>query len=184
MAGETKADPKQARRADCLRKVQDVAPPSGDVFTKHWTVGTTVSAQLIRHNLASGKTSINALGIGAGIAFRFYPSIWLPTVKDKDGNTFKDIDYVKPKCRATTFDAQSVDENPEAGKVAFPLFSISMIGFASKAEKESEVLLQPALVVGFLRDLVNIGVGVNATGPDKEEGDVFLLFSIGAGFRF
>jgi len=54
--------------------------------------------------------------------------------------------------------------------------------FASKTERSDEIQVQPALTVGFLGELVNVGAGFNLSGPDK--GHVFLLLSIGYGFKF
>ena len=39
-------------------------------------------------------------------------------------------------------------------------------------------------MLGFFQDLINVGVGFNLSGQDGDVGDVFLLFSLGAGFNF
>ena len=141
------------------------------------SVGASVTAQLIRYNITSGKASVNTPGLGAGIAFRYYPDSWMAEI---DGR--HDIRRIKPDCRATTFDAPTLEEDPEKGKIAFPLFSISPTVFLSKSEGSSDLSVQPTLVIGLFRDLISLGVGFNLTEPDA--GDVFILFGIGAGFKF
>jgi hypothetical protein len=42
--------------------------------------------------------------------------------------------------------------------------------------------LQPAIVAGFFRDLINIGVRFNLAG--QNQGQVFLLMGLGVGFKF
>ena len=149
------------------------------VLDNNVTVGMTATAQLLRFNLSSGKASVNTPGLGAGVAFRYYPDGWIENGTTKKP---KDIRYIRSDCRATTFDALTFEENPEKARVAFPLVSIIPTVFVSKDEKTSEVTVDPALVAGFFRDIVTVGVGVKTTGPDR--GKPFLLFGLGAGFKF
>ena len=68
------------------------------------------------------------------------------------------------------------------GALAFPLFSLSPPLFVSQAADADQLSVQPALVVGLVRDIINIGVGYNLTRP--EAGRFFLLLGLGVGFKF
>lgn len=178
---------RNTRREDCMTNVPSIDTGSA-ALNEMWTVGASVTAQLARYNLSTEKASINEVGLGAGIALRYYPKGWMDVavpegVTDpKEIDKLKDIRRIKPDCRASTFEAATLDADPQKGKIAFPLFSISPTVFIAKQEDSSEVSVQPALVVGFVRDIVSVGVGFNLTGPGR--GDVFILFGLGAGFRF
>jgi hypothetical protein len=178
---------RNTRREDCMTRVPSIDTGSA-ALNEMWTVGASVTAQLARYNLSTEKASINEVGLGAGIALRYYPKGWMDVAipegmtDPKKIDELKDIRRIKPDCRASTFEAATLDADPQKGKIAFPLFSISPTVFIAKQEDSSDVSVQPALVVGFVRDIVSIGIGFNLTGPGR--GDVFILFGLGAGFRF
>ena len=102
-------------------------------------------------------------------------------IYDNKGNKTESygINRIRKKCRAETFDGAWL--TPDNKKV-IPLISISPMVFASKAERIDDIVVQPALTVGVLGELVNLGAGFNLSGPDK--GHVFLILSIGHGFKF
>ena len=167
-----------AINSECFTDVGEKAP-AGDL-SSNISVGPTVTTQLLRYNFATEKASINAKGLGVGAAFRFYNS------NDMDaapGSSAKDIRRIRPSCRATTL--STFDGGPSKVKASSWL-SVSPVIFASVDEVQgsaaSEVSVQPALMVGFLRDLINVGVGWNLAGPNR--GQVFLLMGIGTGFKF
>lgn len=149
----------------------------GGDLGKNWSVGNTVAAQMIRYNITKGRASLNSQGLGAGLTLRYYPSDWMAEI---DGA--HDIRRVKPECRATTFSAKTLSESLTEGKIAFPFISISASAFVSKQENTDQIGIQPTLLLGIYRDLINVGVGFNATGPDK--GNVFLTLGFGTGFNF
>lgn len=142
-----------------------------------WSVGPSVSTQLIKFDLAKERAGVNT-SVGVGASFRFYRDI---EIRDSNANT-KDtisISQVKQECRQTTFKARS-------GKsyLAAPLFSITPTLYATKPTNQGDLEVQPAILLGFFEDILNFGVGWNLTGPPGEKGNVFLLMSIGAGFNF
>ena len=147
-----------------------------------WSVGPAVSTQLVKYDLGEGEAGLN-LGIGAGAAFRFYPDI---KIKDENGDEIEKIkiSQVKQKCRQTSFARDVAGTNGETPYLAAPLFSITPTLYTTQEVNEDEFSVQPAIVFGFFEDIINFGVGYNLTGPDEEEGNVFLLFGIGLGFRF
>ncbi len=148
----------------------------GDIG-KNWSVGNIVAAQMVRYNLTKGSASLNSQGLGGGLTFRYYPSDWMAEV---DHN--RDIRRIKPECRATTFSAKTLADSLTEGKLAFPFLSISATAFVAKLENTEQISIQPTLLFGIYRDLVNIGIGFNATGPDK--GNTFLMLGFGTGFNF
>ena len=152
---------------------------AGDL-SSNISVGPTLTTQLVRYNLATEKASFNARGIGVGAAFRFYND------NDMDaspGTTIRDIRRIKPECRATTL---STFEGDQSQYKASSWLSISPVIFASVEESQgnaaNDLSVQPAIVFGFLRDLINFGVGWNLAGPNR--GQAFLLMGIGTGFKF
>ena len=165
----------------CFLAVEDLEKEKkwlpGDI-TDNISIGPAVSTQLLRYNFATEKASINAFGLGIGAAIRWYSDA---DIDSHPKTHTKSIHYIRPKCRATTFD--NFDSTQHA---AHSWVSLSPMIFASRGEKENsnsgEIDLQPAIVFGFLQDLINIGVGFNLAGANK--GDVFLLMGIGTGFRF
>ncbi len=134
-------------------------------FRDNWSAGTHLSTQVLKYDLAAKKAS-SAENLGMGIAIRYYN---------------EKVSDIKSECRATTFDAKNVDEDPDKGKIRFALFSINPTVFYSKPQNSSDFNTQPALVFSFLNDLVSFGLGFNMTGADK--GHVFVLLSLGAGFN-
>lgn len=165
-------DPKiESRINKCLRPL---GSPTyiGDLGDR-WAVIPSASVQIIKYDLASKKASVNK-SLGVGASFHFYKDSDLQL----DGKQLQ-IKDVKPECRATTFSAKDVHEDPDNGKIAYSLFSITPTLYGSQ-DQGADFSVQPALLVGVFRDLINVGAGFNLTGSDK--GHVFLLFSIGAGF--
>jgi len=140
----------------------------------NWSVGPAVSTQLIRYDLASKRAAFNA-SVGAGASFRYYPD-----VEFGDGSKLS-IKQIKPECRANSLSAVSIDDDPKNGKIGSPFFSITPTIYASKLEND-DLAVQPAILLGFFRDILNVGTGFNLSGPNK--GHVFLLFSVGIGFNF
>ena len=161
----------QKRIIGCLRP-QGAPKYLGDIGD-HWSVGSAVSAQLVKYDLASKQVSFNR-SIGVGASFRYY------TAEEIDGKKFK-VNDIKPDCRATSFSATDVSDDPKSGKLISNWFSITPTLYATQAEN-SDLSVQPAILLGVFRDILNIGTGFNLTGPDK--GHTFLLFSIGSGFNF
>ena len=168
---------KAAINANCFLKLGEsiAIGDTGD----NWSVGPTVTTQLFRYNLATEKASFNTPGLGIGAAMRLYMDNDM-TAPPGEGDDQKSIRRIKPKCRATTLDTFGDD----TGRFkASSVMSFSPVLFASVAEAGSqEFNLQPAFVIGFLRDLINIGVGFNLAG--QNQGEVFLLMGLGAGFKF
>jgi hypothetical protein len=165
-------DPKmQSRISNCLRPL-DSPTYIGDLGDR-WSVSPSASVQIIKYDLATKKASLNK-SLGAGASFHFYKDSDL----DMNGRQLR-IKDIKPECRATTFSAKDVHEDPENGKIAYSLFSITPTLYGSQ-DQGADFSVQPAVLVGAFRDLINVGAGFNLTGPEK--GHVFLLFSIGAGF--
>ena len=166
---------------------------------QNWSVGTAVSTQLVRYNFSTKKTSLNT-NVGAGISFRYFGDSPLgdeqaltslgfsdgdkaKMKKRTDGNgnveTYSLPVYrIKPECRAATSDIGKERKS----KLASSILSITPTLYASKQENAADLSVQPAILVGFLDDLVNIGTGFNLSGP--ETGKMFLVFSLGYGFQF
>lgn len=149
----------------------------GGDLGKNWSIGNTVAAQLVRYNITKGSASLNSQGLGAGLTLRYYPSDWMAEVDHTH-----DIRRIKPECRATTFSAKTLADSLTEGKIAFPFISISAAAFVSKQENTDQLGIQPTLLFGIYRDLINVGVGFNATGPNK--GNAFLMLGFGTGFNF
>jgi hypothetical protein len=192
---------------DCFNEDDNV----GDlryIGLDNWSVGPSISAQLLKYNFATKQASFNT-GVGAGASFRYYGATRFATgaefdelskdkqkllkkyaVKDEDkGETDKDkrkqetsykvpLYRIKSACRATTGDIG------RSWKPASSIFSITPTIYVTKqdANANTDIAIQPAILVGFLNDLLNIGTGFNLSGPEK--GKVFLLFSIGYGVTF
>ena len=85
------------------------------------------------------------------------------------------VSRIKQTCRSSTF----AFKTPET--IASPFLSITPTLYASQLEGNS-LAVQPAILVGFFEDIINVGAGFNLSGEDQ--GDAFLLFSIGGGFQF
>ena len=67
-------------------------------------------------------------------------------------------------------------------KLASALFSITPTLYASKQADDANIAVQPALLVGFFDDIISVGPGFTLSGP--QTGKVFLVFSVGYGFKF
>lgn len=165
----------------CIKDLSTEPVAAGD-FGDHISFGPTVAAKAFNYDLASKKIAFNA-GLGAGLSMRYYNTVQFKSGKDEQGNTVSresfGISQIRKRCRAETFDAAWLKQD---NQMVIPLFSISPMVFASKSERGDEIQVQPAITVGFLGELVNVGAGFNLSGPDK--GHVFLLLSIGYGFKF
>jgi hypothetical protein len=160
-----------------VKSVEDIAQP--------FDVGPAVLAPLLRYNAYSTPPDKNGVrranhnvefnpGVGVGIAFRHYPRSWIAP--------FDKLSEVKSDCRASTFNAKTLKEDPTQGMVAFYDFSITPAIFATKPNTQGDLIVQTAILVGFFRDLVSIGVGYNVTSPDR--GKFSVLATAGVGFKF
>ncbi|MDO8355115.1 MAG: hypothetical protein Q7U76_01830 [Nitrospirota bacterium] len=179
-------------------------PLFGDLSSlglENWSVGTTLATSVARFDFSSKKAAL-ATGAGAGIAFRYYGKTYLgnkseaakydfdsaklKSINTHYGNTYADdsdevyvpLSSIKPECRATTADIGK----ERADKLASSIFSITPIVYYSKQTTENDLSIQPALMIGFLDDIISIGTGFNLTGQEK--GKMFLLMSLGYGFKF
>ncbi len=174
----TEEERQQALNANCFME-ENEKYAIGDLAS--WlSLGPTVTTQLFRYNFATEKASFNSPGLGVGAAFRIYLKNDMQPHPETGKRSIRNI---RPSCRATTLDTFLDD----TGKYkASSFMSISPVFFASMAEEEKgddqDFNLQPAIVAGFFRDLINIGVGFNLAG--KNQGQVFLLMGLGVGFKF
>jgi hypothetical protein len=151
---------------------------SGDYKLPWWipgdyvTFGPTASVQAVRYDFALKKAALST-GVGAGVSARIYNNV---NIKGDGSFEFNNI---KTECRRTTFDIGR-GKDPGNPKIVGPTISITPIVYYSKTET-SDFTLQPAVQLGFLEELINIGVGFNLTG--QNQGHVFVLLSLGYGFR-
>lgn len=154
----------------CVKNLSDEPVAIGD-FGDHISIGPSVAAQVLRYDLASKQAAFNT-GVGAGISMRWYQ-------KTKIGANEWGINQIKSGCRADTLDSafKTKDNKYYVGY----LFAISPFVYVSKVEATGDLNVQPAIQVSFLSDLVTVGTGFNLTGTDK--GHVFLLLSLGWGFK-
>lgn len=143
---------------------------------KFLSVGATAQLSFVKHNVNRSETSFNEPGAGVGVSIRYYPTSKI--TKGIDGNVLT-IKNLKKKCRATKITDTSVYDNPKNGMMAFPSFSIDFIPFISKSGDEGDIAIQPALVFSFLNNLISVGAGINAVGPEKDRGDIFVLLGLG-----
>jgi len=166
-------------KKQCVKDLSIENIAAGD-FGNYISLGPTVAAKAFNYDLASKQITFNA-GLGAGLSMRFYNTVHFKKGKDaqSDPPVTIGISEIRKKCRAETYDLTWL--KPDNQMVA-PLISISPMVFASKSERADEIQVQPALTVGFLGELVNVGAGFNLSGPDK--GHVFLILSLGYGFKF
>ena len=88
------------------------------------------------------------------------------------------ISKISTACRATTSDIGK----DRTEKLASSLISITPTVYYVKQANENDISLQPALLLGFFDDIISIGPGFNLTGLEK--GKVFLVLSLGYGFKF
>lgn len=179
-------------------------PLFGDLSSlglENWSVGTTIATSVVRYDFSSKKAAL-ATGAGAGIAIRYYGKSLLGTkdeakrlgytdetiatirkhfpsyVSDAKDEVSLPLSSIKPECRATTSDVGK----ERSQKLASSLFSITPIVYYSKQTTESDLNIQPAIMLGVLDDIISIGTGFNLTGQEK--GKMFLLLSLGYGFKF
>jgi hypothetical protein len=166
----------------CLKDLSEESVATGD-FGDYISFGPTVAAKAFNYDLASKRVAFNA-GVGAGLSMRIYNTVGFKGREGKNGKTGElpasyGISQIRKRCRAETYDLAWL--KPDNQRVA-PLISISPMIFASKSDRDNEIQVQPALTVGFLGELINVGAGFNLSGQDK--GHVFILLSLGYGFKF
>lgn len=164
-------------RNQCIKDLSYEPKAAGDF--QNISFGPTVAAKVLTYDLASKKAGFNT-GIGAGFSMRLYSDVKLARGVDdtRDEKTYG-ISQIRKQCRGETFDGAWLETD---NQMIIPWMSITPIVYASQTERADEVSIQPAISVGFLGELVNIGTGFNLSGPNK--GHVFLLLSLGYGFRF
>lgn len=187
-------------------------PAFGDIGND-WSVGFAASVQAVKYTFGTHQAS-SAASTGAGIAFRYYGKSPIGTReaamdlgftdadlaaikildkkkedkedKNKSGPYYDSetgmyslpVNKISTTCRATTSDIGT----DRTAKLASSLFSLTPTVFYVKQATESELSLQPAFLVGFFDDIISIGPGFNLTGAEK--GKVFLVLSLGYGFKF
>lgn len=175
-------------KEQCVKELSAEPVAAGD-FGDYISFGPTVAAKAFNYDLASKRVAFNA-GVGAGLSMRIYDTVRFKgksAMPAKEGRPATDrvlpekfgISQIRKKCRAETYDLAWL--KPDNQRVA-PLISISPMIFASKSDRDNEIQVQPALTVGFLGELINVGAGFNLSGQDK--GHVFILLSLGYGFKF
>ena len=157
-------------KTDCIKDLSKEPAAIGDIGD-HISIGPSIAAQVLRYDLASKKAAFNT-GAGAGFSVRWYE-------KTKIGDTEYGIQHIKAGCRADAIDA-AYKTDMNKFYVGY-LFAISPFVYVSKVEASNDLSIQPAIQLSFLSDLLTIGTGFNLTGTDK--GHVFLLLSIGWGFK-
>jgi hypothetical protein len=146
----------------------------GDLSDR-WSVGTKATASFFRYNLASEKASFNEKTLGLGLSFRYYTESQLANANKTS------IREVPQACRARTQDLLDFSRSSKDGSLAKvgSWFSISPTLFVSKGENESDVSIQPAIVVGILNDILSAGVAYNLTGSGRGQWSVLVGPSYG-----
>lgn len=199
-----KAELKEEEEAISSEKCLMQRPVFGDLVSlgksfQNWSAGVAVSTQAIKYTFGTEKASSNT-SAGVGVAFRYYGHSPVGDEAEarrlgydpKDLDVAKDNAYgsgnkdyyqlpiyrIKPECRATTSDFGK--ERKE--KLASSIFSIIPTVYATKPDSVNDIVVQPALLIGFFDDIISVGPGFSLTGPEK--GKVFLVFSLGYGFKF
>lgn len=201
----TDSEDKKLIRDKCLRDI----PAAGDLGN-YWSIGTTVSTQAVKYTFGTKQAS-SAASAGVGVSFRWFPagatSIGTADAAKKLGFTDEDLKAIKEikkegkehgpfydetdktfalpinkvsnVCRANTADIGT----DRVDKLAWSLLSISpTIYYAKQAGENNDLSLQPTLLIGLFNDLISVGPGFNLTGPEK--GKIFLVLSLGYGFKF
>ena len=168
-------------KEECVKDLSTENIAAGDF--RNVSFGPTVGAQVLTYDMASKQTSFNT-GAGAGFSMRFYSDVKFEEKKDANGTTTMPaisygIKHIRKRCRAETFDAAWYQ--PDNQKVT-PWLSLSPMVYASKIQGTDDISIQPALTAGFFGELINVGTGFNLSGPNK--GHVFLILSLGYGFKF
>jgi hypothetical protein len=180
-----------------------------DFGLPNWSVGMTASTPAAKYTFGTKQTS-SAIGLGAGVAFRYYGKSRLgneAAAKDlgfadndlaairrlENGKYFRKagegtdaandtyflpLHKISTECRATTSDIGK----DRTEKLAAAVLSITPTIYYAKQANDNDLSIQPALLIGFFDDIINIGPGFNLSGPEK--GKVFLVFSLGYGFKF
>lgn len=162
-------------------QIKDGEALSGDYKLPSWLPGDYVSlgpagsVQAVRYDFALKKAAVST-GVGAGVSVRFYNN-----VKIKGEAQPLEFNQIRQDCRRTSFDIGK-GKDPASPKIVGPAISITPMLYYSKLETSSDLSLQPALQLGFLEELIHIGVGFNLTGPNQ--GHTFMLLSLGYGFKF
>jgi len=203
--GSKKTIADNASKDETTKTCYQARPLFGDLASlglENWSVGTTLATSVVRYDFSSKKAAL-ATGAGAGIAIRYYGKTFLGSKGDADkqgfdsnareiiheqyGNGYahpnkKGVDVplasISPECRASTADIGKA----RTEKLASSIFSITPIIYYSKQTTDTDLNIQPALMIGFLDDIISIGTGFNLTGQEK--GKMFLLMSLGYGFKF
>lgn len=141
----------------------------------HWSVGTKATASFFRYNLASEKASFNDKTLGLGLSFRYYTESQLANANK---TSIKEVPHA---CRARTQDLLDFSRSSKDGSLAKvgSWLSVSPTLFVSKGENESDVSIQPAIVVGILNDILSAGVAYNLTGSGRGQWSVLVGPSYG-----
>ena len=173
---------------------------------RNWSAGLVFPYSFVRYNLADKKSSINAKALGFGMSFRRYDTDDLaffgnqglkrPYSTKKTGfwEEFKDefryasaiyspgdaettsISEIPVGCRAKTTDILN------AGDKISAWFSISPTFYVFQEKEDDDVGVQLALNLGFLNDILSIGVGYNLSGNDA--GEWFIMAGPSLGIQF
>lgn len=166
----------------------------GHWMDNHWGVSANATAQLIRYNITEGRASLSAPGLGLGISFRYYGNTDMRAMpKPNPDGTYDNVDYSKSEEEINTYrELRRIKQNTDClgtrwndnitQKAAVHSFSLNPTLFVAKEENESKLALQPAFLVGFFRELLTVGFGVNMTGKDR--GDVFMVLGLGSNLDF
>lgn len=148
--------------------------PGTHKFGGEWTVGLAAQIQALKYDFATKKAGFNS-GVGAGVSFRFYQDVDVPGQSKK-----VPISKIRTECRMSTWKSKEEAWLPNAT----PLFSVTPVIYASQLTSEQDLAVEPAIMLGFFDDIINVGTGFNLTGENGEVGDVFLLMSLGGGFNW
>lgn len=141
----------------------------------NWSVGTKATVALFRYNLATERSSFNEKSVGVGLSFRYYSDDQLESI----GHT--SIKNVPRACRARTEDLLDFSNPRKAGNLPKigSWISFSPTIFVSKAETDTDVSIQPALIVGFFNDILSVGTSYNLTGQGKGQWSILIGPSYG-----
>ncbi len=134
-----------------------------------FSVGPAISAQTLKYDFAKKKAGFNT-GVGAGAAFRFYTHVSfldkegvkkklgggnLPIKKTtKTGLIQVPISNIKEECRAQNLSLVTAET------IAAPLFSITPTIYITNPVDEPDLSVEPAILLGLFRDIVNVGEGL------------------------
>ena len=146
-------------KGECVNKSLNL---NGDFQSVHslfglsgqWSVGPAVSTQLVKYDMAKKQAGFNT-SVGAGASFRFYRPI---EIKDETTGKVTEtvfVGQVRSECRQSSFGSDRKSYR------AAPMFSITPTLYATKPTNEGDLAVQPALLLGFFEDILNLGVGFN-----------------------